>query len=81
MDALMNMVNSLLRLLGFVVVLAIALKIFLLRWNSPKQKGKRGEEAVARRLWKGLPDEFRILNDVYLPRLQSAALFFGIIST
>ena len=44
MDALMNMVNSLLRLLGLVVVLAIALKIFLLWWNSPKQKGERGED-------------------------------------
>ena len=67
MDALMNIVNSLLRLLGFVMVLAIALKIFLLWWNSPKQKGKRGEKAVARRLRRGLPDEYRILNDVYLP--------------
>ena len=67
MDALMNIVNSLLRLLGLVVVLAIALKIFLLWWNSPKQKGERGEIAVAGRLRRGLPDEYRILNDVYLP--------------
>ena len=67
MDALMNIVNSLLRLLGLVVVLAIALKIFLLWWNSPKQKGMRGEKTVAGRLRRGLPDEYRILNDVYLP--------------
>lgn len=30
-------------------------------------KGERGERAVAGRLRDGLPDEYRILNDVYLP--------------
>ena len=47
--------------------LVIALKLFFLWWNSPKQKGKRGEKLVAGRLRKGLPDEYRILNDIYLP--------------
>ena len=45
----------------------IALKLFFWWWNSPKQKGKRGEKLVAGRLRKGLPDEYRILNDIYLP--------------
>ena len=51
------------------VVLAIvgALKVFLLWWNSPKQKGARGEKLVAQRLRAGLPVEYLILNDVYLP--------------
>lgn len=50
-----------------LLALAIALKVFLLWWNSPKQKGARGERLVAGRLRKGLPDEYLMLNDVYLP--------------
>ena len=49
----------------FVVV--VALNVFGLWWNSPKQKGARGERLVARRLRRGLPDEYLMLNDVYLP--------------
>lgn len=51
--------------IAFAVV--VAFKVFLLWRNSPKQKGKRGEKLVASRLRKGLSDEYRILNDVYLP--------------
>lgn len=54
-------------MLGCAFAIVIALRIFLLWWNSPKQKGKRGEKLVAGRLRKGLPDEYRILNDIYLP--------------
>jgi len=36
-------------------------------WNSPRQKGKRGEKLVAGRLRNGLPNEYKILNDIYLP--------------
>ena len=54
-------------MLGGVFALLVVLRIFLLWWNSPKQKGKRGEKLVAGRLRKGLPDEYRILNDIYLP--------------
>lgn len=53
-----------------LLALAIALKVFLLWWNSPKQKGARGERLVAGRLRKGLPDEYLMLNDVYLPLLD-----------
>ena len=53
--------------MGGVLALLVVLRIFLLWWNSPKQKGKRGEKLVAGRLRKGLPDEYRILNDIYLP--------------
>ena len=54
-------------MLGGVFALLVVLRIFLLWWNSPKQKGKRGEKLVAGRLRKWLPDEYRILNDIYLP--------------
>ncbi len=47
--------------------LVVALNVFGLWWNSPKQKGARGERLVARRLRRGLPDEYLMLNDVYLP--------------
>ena len=30
-----------------VLALVVALKVFLLWWNSPKQKGTRGERLVA----------------------------------
>lgn len=52
---------------GVMAALVVAFRIFLMWWNSPKQKGKRGEKLVAGRLRKGLPDEYRILNDIYLP--------------
>ena len=50
-----------------VLTLVVAFKVFLLWWNSPKQKGARGERIVAKRLRDGLPDEYLIMNDVYLP--------------
>ena len=50
-----------------VLALVVALKVFLLWWYSPKQKGARGERRVAQRLRDGLPEEYRIMNDVYLP--------------
>jgi hypothetical protein len=34
--------------------LLIALRIFLLWWNSPSQKGRRGERLVAMRLKKAI---------------------------
>ena len=52
---------------GVMAALVVAFRIFLMWWNGPKQKGKRGEKLVAGRLRKGLPDEYRILNDIYLP--------------
>ncbi len=50
-----------------VLALGVALRVFLLWWDSPKQKGARGERRVAQRLRDGLPEEYRIMNDVYLP--------------
>lgn len=38
-----------------------------LRSDSPSRIGSIGERLVARRLRDGLPDEYLILNDVYLP--------------
>lgn len=37
------------------------------RFNSPSRRGAMGEKFVAWRLRFGLPDEYLILNDVYLP--------------
>ena len=67
MNEVMESFKPIFRMLGFAIGLVIVLRLFLLWWNSPKQKGKRGEKLVARRLRKGLPDEYRILNDIYLP--------------
>lgn len=53
--------------LAIPVALVIALRIFLAWWNNPKRKGARGERLVAKRLRAGLPEEYRILNDIYLP--------------
>lgn len=67
MDAVVESFKPLFRMLGCAFALLVVLRIFLLWWNSPKQKGKRGERLVARRLQRGLPAEYRILNDIYLP--------------
>lgn len=64
MDALVESAKT---ILVCAVVIAIAIRISLLWWNSPQQKGKRGEKLTAERLRRGLPAEYRILNDVYLP--------------
>ena len=49
---------------GLFLIVAV-----LLAWqNSAGQKGRRGENRVARLLKDGLGDEYILLNDVYLPR-------------
>ena len=55
------------KLFVVLALLEIARRLFCVWWNSPKQIGKRGEKSIARRLRKGLPNEYRILDDVYLP--------------
>ena len=67
MNEMMESFKPIFRMLGFAIGLVIAFRIFLLWWNSPKQKGARGERRVAQRLRDGLPEEYRIMNDVYLP--------------
>ena len=67
MNEAVEMFRPAFRILGCAIALVILFRIFLMWWNSPKQKGKRGEKLVARRLRKGLPDEYLILNDIYLP--------------
>ena len=67
MNEVVEMFRPAFRILGCAIALVILFRIFLMWWNSPKQKGKRGEKLVARRLRKGLPDEYLILNDIYLP--------------
>lgn len=51
----------------FLLAIVFALKLFILWYNSPKQKGIRGERIVAARLRKGLSQEYQIYNDFYLP--------------
>ena len=58
--------------MGSAVVIVIVLLFFvaglvLAAFNSPSRKGKRGEAIVASRLRDGLPEEYQILNDTYLP--------------
>lgn len=50
-----------------LIVIVVLFKIFLLWFNSPTQRGIRGERLVASRLKNGLPQEYIILNDIYLP--------------
>ena len=66
MNDLLEIFKPIFNFAGVIIALLIALRIFLLWWNSPKQKGKRGERLVSMRLRKGLPDEYLILNDIYL---------------
>ncbi len=68
MNEVMESAKPIFRMLWGAFFLVIALKLFFLWWNSPKQKGKRGEKLVAGRLRKGLPAEYQILNDIYLPQ-------------
>lgn len=49
----------------FLFILLIALIIYFAWYNSPKQKGKRGEEKVYKILLE-LPDDYHIFNDVIL---------------
>jgi len=67
MNEVMESAKPIFRMLWGAFFLVIALKLFFLWWNSPKQKGKRGEKLVAGRLRRGLPEEYLILNDIYLP--------------
>ena len=67
MTEIMESFRPIFRMLWGAIFLVIALKLFFWWWNSPKRKGARGEKLVAGRLRKGLPDEYRILNDIYLP--------------
>ncbi len=67
MEAILSQFAPLVKFMIWGAVGLFALKIFLLWFNSPKQKGARGERLVGRRLRNGLPrDEYKILNDVYL---------------
>ena len=67
MNEIMESFRPIFRMLWGAIFLVIVLKLFFWWWNSPKQKGKRGEKLVAGRLRKGLPEEYLILNDIYLP--------------
>ena len=54
-------------MLVIVAVIAFAVNLAVKAINSPSRIGARGERAVAGRLRNGLPDEYQILNDTYLP--------------
>ena len=51
--------------LAAIIIFAVNLAVRTI--NSPSRIGARGERAVAGRLRNGLPDEYQILNDTYLP--------------
>ena len=50
-------------IIAIIVVLIVALAIYLSWYNSPKQKGTRGEKYVSNILTK-LPNEYIVLNDL-----------------
>lgn len=51
-----------------VVPLLVSILSWVIKawWNSPKKKGDRGEKRVADLLSLRLPDEYKVLNDIYL---------------
>ena len=51
--------------LAFIIVVAIGILATI--YNSPSRKGARGELIVASRLRDGLPEEYQILNNTFLP--------------
>lgn len=53
-------------LIIFVIVFFFSLSIYLAWYNSPKQKGKRGEAYIHNVLMQ-LSDEYTIIDDVILP--------------
>lgn len=65
-DILESMLNSLLPF-WWVFLIAIVFKILTYVAKSPKFKGAFGEKIVAEKLRNGLPEDYKILNDVYLP--------------
>ena len=56
--------NPVFWIVGIIVVLSPVLNLWL---RNPKRKGQQGERRVADRLRRGLPSEYKLLNDVYLP--------------
>ena len=46
-----------------IIILVVALFFYLVRYNSAKEKGKRGEKLVSSILSQ-LPDEYTVLNDL-----------------
>ena len=50
-----------------VIIFVLAVKLFFAWYFSPKQRGIRGERAVAAKLRANLPAEYIVLNDLYLP--------------
>ena len=51
-----------------VVPLLVSILSWVIKawWNSPKKKGDRGEKRVADLLSLRLPDEYKVLNNIYL---------------
>lgn len=56
-----------------IVIILILLGFVSTYLNSPKVKGKQGEQAVARVLKKLDPEEYVVLNDVLIPNSEGTA--------
>ena len=50
-----------------IIIVFFAIGLVIAAFNTPTRKGARGERIVASRLREGLPEEYQILNDTYLP--------------
>ncbi len=50
-----------------VAVLIVGIKVWWIWFNAPQRVGARGERWVANALRNGLPPDYCVINDVYLP--------------
>ena len=66
-DTIMPLFEKFWWIAPIVVLVPIAIRRLSSWFNSPKRKGDRAEKAVANRLERRLPAEYKVLNDVYLP--------------
>ena len=67
MNGCFAMVRPTYNLILWAFLLFFAINVFIAWFGSPRRKGARGERIVAERLRSGLPTEYRLLNNVYLP--------------
>lgn len=49
------------------LLVAVALRIWLAWYNAPERIGARGERWVTQTLMSGLPQDYHVMNDIYLP--------------
>lgn len=66
-EAVESPVSNMMAMVALAILVIVVVRILGWGLNSAKAKGARGERIVAGRLRRGLPEGYRMLNDVYLP--------------